>query len=142
MVYYSFGIINKIKLIEREVLEMKILVIDDEQVIRAVFSEFLSEFGEVATAINGVDGLDVFKHGNFDLVFTDRSMPGGMLGEEVVREIKLSSPKTFVVFMSGDDRDEVARVGVAAGADRIFFKPVRLEELEKAVREAVVASGQ
>ena len=120
---------------------MKILVIDDEEVIRDFMSEILSQFGIVATASDGISGLKLFKCNQFDIVFTDRSMPGGMLGEEVIREIKLSSPKTFVVFMSGDDQEEVARVGKAAGADRIFFKPVRLENIERAVMEAITASS-
>lgn len=116
---------------------MRILVIDDEQSIRVMFAEILSSLGDVTTAANGINGLDVFKHsGGFDVVFTDRTMPGGMLGEEVVREIKRSSPKTFVVLISGDEREEVKSVGKAAGADRIFFKPVRLEEIEEAVEAA------
>lgn len=123
---------------------MKILVIDDEGIIRDFLKEILAEFGDVSTAPNGVIGLDMFRaacgNGMFDVVFTDRKMPGGLLGEEVVREIKRLSPKTFVVFMSGDNSQEVERVGKAAGADRIFFKPVRLEEIEGAVKDAALLS--
>ncbi len=116
---------------------MKILVIDDKDYIRVIFSKFLSQFGEVTTAANGPNGLEVFLHsvGGFDIVFTDRSMPG-MLGEEVVRKIKQLSPKTFVVLMSGDNQSEIERVGKAAGADRIFFKPFRLEKMKEAVEAA------
>ncbi|MFA5098644.1 MAG: response regulator [Candidatus Paceibacterota bacterium] len=118
---------------------MNILVIDDEEVVRDFISESLSEFGTVVTASDGPSGLKLFKCNQFDVVFTDRSMPGGMLGEEVIREIKLSSPKTFVIFMSADNREEVARVGIAAGANKIIFKPVRLESIEKAIMETITA---
>ena len=122
---------------------MKILVIDDERVIRVFLAEVLTELGhEVTTAVNGKNGLDVFRHNPdyFDIVFTDRKMPGGVFGEEIICEIKKISPKTFVVFMSGDAQEEVERIGKAAGADRIFFKPIRLESIEKAVLEAISAS--
>ena len=128
---------------------MKILVIDDEELVLKNLQEFLLGLDGVDgvwVAPDGKQGLTAFEtaldsgDGGFDLVFTDRRMPPGMFGEEVVREIKRLSPKTFVVLMSGDGREEVARIGIAAGADKIFFKPVRLESIEKAVLEAISAS--
>ncbi|MFH1346634.1 MAG: response regulator [Spirochaetota bacterium] len=116
---------------------MKILVIDDNKAIRNVLSEFLSEFGnQVITAADGVNGLEVFRHsGNFDIVFTDRTMPGGVLGEEVMREIKRLSPKTFVVLMSGDDQKEVINAGITAGADAILCKPFKLAEVDDLIND-------
>ena len=118
---------------------MNILVVDDDEIIRVFLTKVLSRFGAVTTAANGVNGVDVFRHtgGGFDIVFTDRRMPGGMFGEEVVRQIKMLSPRTRVILMSGDDPREVAEVGRAAGADKILFKPIRLEEIEGAVSEAL-----
>lgn len=120
---------------------MRILVIDDEEGIRASLADILSVLGGiVTTAANGVNGLEVFRHSvGFDLVFTDRTMPGGILGEEVVREIKRLSPETFIVLMSGDESKEVERVGKAAGADKILFKPFHLTDVQRVFKE--VATG-
>ena len=112
---------------------MKILVIDDNQDFRECLSEligFYSAGADVILAENGVEGLRIFSNNpaSFDVVFTDRRMPG-MLGEEVVREIKKISSQTRVVFMSGDDSKEVLRVAKAAGADKVLFKLFRNEEI-------------
>lgn len=112
---------------------MKILCIDDEIEMRQFIAEFLGRFGhDVIGAASGKDGLKLFgETPDINVVITDRRMPGGMLGEEVVRKIKKLSPKTRVIFMSGGDSKEVRRVAKAAGADRILLKPFRLEELEQ-----------
>lgn len=118
---------------------MRILVIDDDQFMRECVAIFLADLGaEVDTASDGIKGLEAFNaNGGYDLVFTDRTMPG-MYGEEVVREIKRLSPKTFVAMMSGDEQEEVKRVGFAAGADKVLFKPFKFEELEDAIKGIVI----
>jgi len=126
------------KIIKKNVNEaerMKVLVIDDSQDFREFLSEligFYSAGADVILAENGVEGLRIFSNNpaSFDVVFTDRRMPG-MLGEEVVREIKKISSQTRVVFMSGDDSKEVLRVAKAAGADEVLFKLFRNEEIKR-----------
>ena len=113
---------------------MKILCIDDEVKMWQFIAEFLEISGhDVIVAASGEDGLKLFGEAPADVVITDRRMPGGMLGEEVVRKIKKLSPKTRVIFMSGDDHKEIFEVAKAAGADRILLKPFRLEELKQAL---------
>ena len=75
-----------------KVERMKILVIDDNQDFREFLSGLIGFYradADVILAENGVKGLRIFSNNpaSFDVVFTDRRMPG-MLGEEVVREIK------------------------------------------------------
>ena len=116
---------------------MKILVIDDDQDFREFLGGLIGYYSpnaDVVLAENGVKGLRIFSSNSasFDIVFTDRRMPG-MLGEEVVREIKKISPQTRVVLMTGDDQKEVLQVAKAAGADKILFKPLQNEELRQAL---------
>lgn len=118
---------------------MKVLIIDDDAMNRKFVGNVvksLSENGEIIFAESGVEGLKVFKNSStpFDVVFTDRQMPG-MLGEKVVREIKKISPQTRVIFMSGDDQREVSQVAEEAGADKILFKPFGVKELRQALSE-------
>ena len=116
---------------------MKVLIIDDKVEIRDLIVQFLGYLGHSAVvAASGKEGLKLFAENlDIDIVITDRQMPGGMLGEEVVREIKKISPQTKVVLMSGDDPEEVFRVAKVAGADIILLKPFLLEELAQALSE-------
>src|SRR5690606_33872348 len=60
----------------------KILLVEDQEDVRSVASEFLTDFGyevvEVGTAFEALQTLQ--SHGDFDLLFTDVVMPGGMNG--------------------------------------------------------------
>ena len=79
-----------------------ILVIDDEEPITNMLALALTNAGyEVEVASNGLDGLDKYNSGYFDLVITDIVMPG-INGNEVARDIKKShNPQTPVIGMSG-----------------------------------------
>jgi len=115
---------------------MKILVVDDEWTIREMIADFLTGFGEVNMAADGLEALEMIKEaGGFDAVFTDQTMPR-LCGADLVREIKKIFPKTYVVLASGDQREELLRKGKEAGADRILIKPFPFEELETAIKEA------
>lgn len=67
----------------------------------------------------------------YDLVITDRRMPGGVSGEEVVRAAKASGAKA--ILMSADDIQEVKRAGAGAGADAVLEKPFDGDQLLEAV---------
>ena len=78
----------------------KILCIDDEETglhVRKLILE--SEGFDVAIAIDGRSGLDLFNADSFDLVLLDHSMPG-MNGGEVAREIRRIRPNTPIILLS------------------------------------------
>ena len=115
---------------------MKILVIDDMECIRGLVKTILEQNHEVATAPDGEKGLKLFLQDNFDLVITDRQMPG-MSGEEVVRKIKLSRPDIKVILMTAatpEEEEEIRPVAIAAGADCIMNKD-RFFYMEKVIQE-------
>lgn len=100
----------------------KILLIDDNKGIREVFAALLENRGyEVVLADNGEKGIMMMESGNFEAVLTDREMPK-MLGEEVVRYIKMNYPGTKVILMSGNLDTQVTAVARAAGADLVIMK--------------------
>ena len=69
---------------------IKILVIDDEQLILGLVKQVLTKFGfEVETALDGKEGIQKFDTTEFDLVITDINMPG-MDGNGVARHIRIS----------------------------------------------------
>jgi len=113
---------------------MKILVIDDDEMIRDFLEDFFSELGcEVVTAANGFEALEKVDE-DIELVITDRKMPW-MLGEELIRKIKLLFPKMRTILMTGDRlSEEEEKVIKAAGADEILHKPFRLAELMQVIK--------
>jgi CheY-like chemotaxis protein len=80
----------------------KVLVIDDEQMIRNIVEQVLQRMDfSVETAENGKRGIDKFDSGRFDLVITDVCMPETD-GNRVVKHIRNSARHlTPVIGMSG-----------------------------------------
>jgi DNA-binding NtrC family response regulator len=120
----------------------KILVIDDDELVRNVLSRMMSAMGhEVEVALSGREGLTLFhramESSPFGLVFTDLGMPK-MNGWEVAGEVKKLSPATPVALITGwgleVDRDEMKRQGV----DLIITKPVNMKELAGLIQEAML----
>lgn len=86
----------------------KILLVEDENIIREMMREILSNEGyEVTTAENGVEALRICETGykKFDLLITDFEMPQ-MNGRELAEKIRASSDSTKILFVSGYAGDD------------------------------------
>jgi len=100
-----------------------ILVIDDEEVIRALFKETLEELGHtVITASTGSKGLELVKQRNFDLLFLDLKMPGTD-GAELFRQIKTIKPKLPVTIITGYPNSDMMARALAQGPFGVMNKP-------------------
>lgn len=112
---------------------MKVLVIDDEAGIRAVFEEFLGMLGhEVDLAADGAAGLARLEHGHYDLVITDIVMPG-MSGLAIAQALRERQPGVRVLVISGSaDRFDMEKLR-HAGFDYLQ-KPVMFEQFQQAVK--------
>ncbi len=116
---------------------LRILVVDDEPTIREFVGGALRDDGHfVETAVDGLDGLERFRRGAWDLVLTDRAMPG-LSGERLAAEIKIVAPYLPIVMISGfaptitDAHDQLNSV------DLLVRKPFRLDTLRQAVQKAM-----
>lgn len=102
----------------------RILVVDDSLTVREMERKLLVGRGfEVDIAIDGIDGWNVVRSGDYDLVITDVDMPR-MDGIELVNLIKkdLNLHKLPVMIVSYKDRPEDRARGLAAGADYYLTK--------------------
>ncbi|WP_431477651.1 hybrid sensor histidine kinase/response regulator [Massilia eburnea] len=102
----------------------RILVVDDSLTVREMERKLLVGCGfEVDIAIDGIDGWNVVRSGDYDLVITDVDMPR-MDGIELVTLIKkdLHLHKLPVMIVSYKDRPEDRARGLAAGADYYLTK--------------------
>ena len=102
----------------------RILVVDDSLTVREMERKLLLGRGfEVDVAIDGIDGWNVVRSGEYDLVITDVDMPR-MDGIELVSLIKkdLHLHKLPVMIVSYKDRPEDRARGLSAGADYYLTK--------------------
>jgi two-component system, NtrC family, response regulator AtoC len=114
----------------------KILVIDDEELIRTFIAETLTREGyEVATATNGKEGISRFKENAYDLVFTDMKMPD-LTGIDVLAKIKEISPLTPVVVITAYGSIENAVEAMRFGAFNYLIKPFTPDTIEAVVQKA------
>jgi len=117
--------------------EDRILVVDDEAVIRSLMLDMLADEGyEVETAASGSEALDLLSDpGNFIVLFTDIQMPN-MDGIELLREAKKVCPSLISIVMTGYATLDSARAAVKEGAYDYVLKPFSLSEIKLAVSNA------
>ena len=113
--------------------DANILVIDDEEVIRALFKQTLEELGHSVIAVEtSSEGLELVKQQDFDLAFLDLKMPG-MDGAEFFHQIKTIKPKLPVTIITGyPDSDMMARA-LAQGPFGVMNKPLGESDIITAV---------
>ena len=118
--------------VRRWTSELNVLVVEDDQVLRASFQQLLSYlFAEVDAAVDGQDALDQLAEKNYDIVLTDLRMPR-MSGFQLLQEIRQQSPQQPIVVISAHE-DEALRRELAVYKVHYLSKPVILEELLKVV---------
>ena len=115
----------------------KILAVDDSQAIRDIIKKVLEEHGHiVATAEDGVEGLEVARTGQFDLVLSDINMPN-MSGTSLVSKLRRTpgyehTPILMVTTETGGYKKEKSKI---SGASGWIQKPFTEESLLKAVKK-------
>lgn len=115
----------------------KILVIDDEDIVRTSCNRTLTPEGyEVKMAQNGMDGLKMASEESFDLVLTDLKMPD-MDGIEVLRQIKEQWPEFEVIIITGYQTVDTAVKAIKLGAFDYIEKPFTPDALIAAVSKAM-----
>ena len=114
--------------------QLHILAVDDEPMIRELLTTFLkSEDHTVETAVSGLEGLETFRAGRFDLVITDRAMPG-MNGDQLTAAIKLLDSQIPIIMLTGFGSNMLAANEKPADVDLIVGKPFNLPDLEQALQ--------
>ncbi len=118
---------------------MRVLVIDDEEVLRDVLQAVLSREGfEVLLAASGEEGLTVIDDAevDVDLVILDMMLPG-MSGLETLRSIKETHPTTPVIIITAFSSIDGAIEAMKRGAFHYIPKPFKNEEVIHTVNKAL-----
>ncbi len=121
---------------------LHMLVVDDEPSLREILAIFLAEDGHtVETAADGVEGLAAFRAHPFDLVITDKAMPG-MNGEQFSAAIHNLVPNQPVIMLTGFGDLMNAAGELPIGVTVILGKPFVHAELRAALMQAMTGMGQ
>jgi CheY-like chemotaxis protein len=112
----------------------KILVVDDDRLIRGLLKDFLRFLGyEVLCLESAKDALPQIEAESFDIIITDYDMPG-MDGLELTRSIKQIKPSVPIIGISASCNE---RRFIDAGANHFVSKPFDLQRLKEAVENNV-----
>ena len=110
---------------EAERVTTHVLVVDDEEIICALFAEMLREYGcyDVLTTTNGLQVVEILRRDPFDVVLLDMSMPA-VSGLDVLRQITQTFDELPVIIVTGHGSIEGAVESMQAGAADFVTKPV------------------
>ncbi len=109
---------------------LKILIVDDEEIVRNTLHDFLEYFGHITKGVeNGLQGLKALEASEFDAAFVDIKMPGmdGIAFLTRLNEIKKNIP---VIIMSGHGSEKSHEQAISAGAIGFLYKPFGLAEIQ------------
>src|SRR3990167_2305772 len=116
---------------------VRILVVDDEEIIRNLLYDVLSNTGyKVKTAKDGQEAISQIEKEPFEIVITDFKMPG-MNGIELLQHILKINPDICVLIITAYSAVESAVSAMKLGAYDYICKPFELEEMKVVIEKAV-----
>ncbi len=122
---------------EVDIIPAKILIIDDDEQMRAVLTDILIQSGcEVDNAGGGKEGLENLSMSDYDIVISDLGMEG-ITGWDVAKRVKAQSPSTAVALITGWGTQLDEAIIHEKGVDFIVSKPFRIEEVRQLVNRAM-----
>ena len=119
----------------------KILVMDDEDMVRNVTSSMLTTLGyEVETARNGVEAIKLYQQSSeagkpYDAVILDLTIPGGMGGRETIEKLLAINPEIKAIVSSGYSNDPILSEYQKYGFCEVLVKPMMLGELSEVLKK-------
>jgi response regulator RpfG family c-di-GMP phosphodiesterase len=115
----------------------RLLVVDDEKVIREILSDFLTMEGYVVRAVeDGGSALRELERRSYNLVISDLKMPG-MGGLELLEKIAELKQNIVTVIMTGFGTVETAIEAMKKGAYDYILKPFKIEEVVQVVERGL-----
>jgi diguanylate cyclase (GGDEF)-like protein len=117
--------------------KLKVLYVEDNELTRKATKIILNEFFEnIIVAVDGEDGLEKFKQNDVDLIITDIDMPK-LDGLGMVEEIRKLDEEIPVLIFSAHNDTEFFMNSIHLGVDGYLFKPLDLDQFEKAVFKSI-----
>lgn len=117
---------------------IRVLVVDDEKIIRDLLTRTLTIAGcEVLTANDGLEGLEVLGEEKIDIIISDIKMPK-MDGITMVREILSTRPRMPILMITGYAETDVLKAVKALGVVDTIIKPFRNNSIISSINKALM----
>lgn len=129
-------------------IRKRILVMDDEEVIRNLAAEFLILYGcEVTVAKDGRGAITLYAQAmeqgeKFDVVILDLTIPGGMGGKETLDRLLTLDPKVTAIASSGYSHDPIMSDFRGHGFVAVLPKPYDGNQIQQVVNQVIMASSR
>ncbi|HIJ90989.1 MAG: PAS domain-containing protein [Desulfobulbaceae bacterium] len=126
-----------------QVQHAKILIMDDDEVLRELARDMLSHLGhDVVVAQDGEEAIRLYGEAlnstaPFDLTIMDLTIPGGMGGEDAVKELLKINPEAKVIVSSGYSNDKIMANYKQYGFCAALVKPYQIKDLMKVMGEVL-----
>jgi CheY-like chemotaxis protein len=135
---------------DRELLvgKGKILVMDDEEMVREVLGRLLARLGyEAEFARDGGEAIELFVQAQrsgqaFAAVILDLTVPGGMGGQETMARLLEIDPQVKAIVSSGYSDDPIMADFQKYGVNGVIAKPYRISELGKILHKVVMGMAE
>jgi CheY-like chemotaxis protein len=115
----------------------RLLVVDDEEIIRGVFRDLMGRECEVLEACNAEEALEHLQRGPVDLIVTDKNLPG-LSGLELAQQARKMDPASRVILMTGYPSLVTAQQAMDLGLLDYLLKPFDdIREVRTKLREAL-----
>ena len=121
----------------------RILFVEDNDLVRSSVQALLGRLGyDVVPVIDAHKALELLENDHdFDLLFTDMVLPGGLNGRKLANEVKERWPSIQTLFSSGYTELDSLQVGEGEEPLDLLHKPYRQEELAERIR-AILDRGK
>jgi PAS domain S-box-containing protein len=122
---------------------LRVLVMDDEQMVRDVLGALLRNLGcEVTLAGEGDAAIEMYRMAQaggltFDAVILDLTVPGGMGGKEALRHLQKLDPHVRAIVSSGYSNDPVMAEYGEYGFSGVVCKPFNMHQLQEVLKDSV-----
>lgn len=115
---------------------VKILLVDDDEVLRLSLSSLLQEYGfDLTVAASVHEALKLISSETFDVLLSDLHMPGAGDGLTVVSAMRHANPKAVTLLLSAFPEMEAAARAILLQADEVLIKPMNIKTLAEVIRQ-------
>lgn len=122
---------------DRHMTDARILIVDDEPIVREAIRDWLVDAGySVTTARTGEEALEIVAQQDFGLVILDVRLPG-KTGIRVLEEMKEMKPDIKAIIITAYASPDMRTEAMKLGAMHYLTKPIAPDQLEKLVQDAL-----
>ena len=124
----------------------RVLVMDDEEIVRNVACDIIKSIGyEVEAVKDGTEAIDAYRKAKecgraFDAVIMDLTIPGGLGGKETIAKLQAIDPEIKAIVSSGYSDDPILANHAAYGFKAIIAKPYTIDNLGHILQKVIASS--